>query len=64
MSECSVQVRFLIRILKTGVCNYHTKHFSCGIVFIIYRGIHHSASLSKMLKMVKLAVAHHEMIKK
>ena len=53
-SERSERVRFLIQ--KQRVCKYRTKHFPCGIVFIIYILRHSSfwrpffLNLSKMLK--------------
>ena len=53
-SERSERVRFLIQKQRVG--KYRTKHFTCGIVFIIYILRHSSfwrpfiLNLSKMLK--------------
>ena len=53
MNDRSNRERFLI---QKRVCKYHTKHFPCGIVFIIYILRHSSfgglyiLNLSKMLK--------------
>ena len=30
------RVRFLIQEQRVGVTKYRTKHFTCGIVFIVY----------------------------
>ena len=58
-SERSERVRFLIQ--KQRVRKYRTKHFPCGIVFIIYV-LRHSSFLRpfyfKSFKMLNFAAAH------
>ena len=59
-SERSERVRFLIQ--KQRVRKYRTKHFPCGIVFIIYilRLIHRFGGLFtlNLSKMLKFAATH------
>ena len=58
-SERSERVRFLIQ--KQRLRQYRTKHFPCGIVFIIsYWDIHHFGGLFilNLSKMLKFAATH------
>ena len=57
-SERSERVRFLIQ--KQQVRKYSTKHFPCGIVFIIDWDIHHFGGLFilNLSEMAKVAATH------
>ena len=58
-SERSERVRFLIQ--KQRVREYRSKHFPCGIVFIVYiLDIHHFGGLFilNLSKMLKFAATH------